>query len=56
MANLNLKEAIRRLEKAFIRRAMVEADGNQTKAASILGISRRALIYKLAEYGLAVGR
>src|SRR5262249_46885545 len=32
--------------------ALAKAEGNQTVAASLLGMSRRALVYKLSEYGI----
>lgn len=47
---LNLKEEVARLEEELIRRAMAAADGNQTKAATILGISRDELRYRLRKY------
>jgi DNA-binding NtrC family response regulator len=39
-------------EKQLIIRALKQANGNRTLAAKILGISRRTLYRKLAEYGL----
>jgi len=49
---LNLKEAVARLEEDLIRRALALADGNQTKAANTLGISRDELRYRLRKYQL----
>ncbi len=40
------------LEKSHIQRALITTGGNKTKAASILGISRRALLRKTYKYGL----
>jgi two-component system response regulator AtoC len=40
---LNLTEAVKRLEKEMIERALDNADGNQSKAAKMLGISRDEL-------------
>ena len=40
------------LEFEGIRNALAKVDGNRTKAAQLLGISRRALIYKIKRYGL----
>jgi DNA-binding NtrC family response regulator len=40
------------MEKATIEAALKAVDGNQTKAAKALGLSRRALIYKMEKYGL----
>ncbi len=39
-------------EVRLIRRALAEAGNNRTQAARLLGISRRALLYKLNEYNL----
>lgn len=39
-------------EKEAIESALNEVDGNRTKAAKILGISRRALIYKIKRFEL----
>ena len=40
-----------RLEKDYIRKALAATNGNQTKAARLLEISLRALVYKLKEMG-----
>jgi two-component system response regulator AtoC len=39
-------------ERRAIEEAMQAEDGNQTRAARRLGISRRALLYKLDKHGL----
>ena len=39
-------------EVKLIRRALAQASNNRTQAARLLGISRRALLYKLNEYSL----
>jgi DNA-binding NtrC family response regulator len=39
-------------EKQLIVRALKQTNGNRTKAAKVLGMSRRTLYRKLAEYGL----
>ena len=39
-------------EVKLIRRALAQAGNNRTQAARLLGISRRALLYKLNEYNL----
>ncbi|GMV18251.1 MAG: sigma 54-interacting transcriptional regulator [Polyangiaceae bacterium] len=49
---LDLKKAMAEFEKAQIERALSASGGNQTRAAELLGISRRALVTKLGEYGL----
>jgi len=48
--SLSLEEAWSRLEKDYIEKALSEAKGNRTKAAKLLGLSRRALLYKLKDY------
>jgi two-component system response regulator AtoC len=50
--DFSLKEAIRRMEKEYIRKALNATKGNKTMAAKLLEISLRSLQYKLAEYGL----
>ena len=40
------------VEKEAIRRALEQTNGNKTKAAQLLGISRRAVIYKIKRYEL----
>jgi DNA-binding NtrC family response regulator len=56
-APLRLRDAVARLnvdlERGLIRRALARTGGNRTEAASLLGISRRALLYKLKDYGIA---
>jgi DNA-binding NtrC family response regulator len=42
--------SLENLEKQAIRQALKEADGNRTRAAEKLGISRRTLHRKIAEY------
>ncbi len=49
---LNLKDAVARLEEDLIRRALALADGNPTRAANALGISRDELRYRLRKYQL----
>lgn len=50
--NLSIKQRTRALEVSLIRRALKQTNGNRTRAAKILEISHRALLYKLKEYGL----
>jgi len=40
------------LEKRLIRRALERTGGNKTKAAELLELSSRALLYKMRDYGL----
>ncbi|HYO66185.1 MAG TPA: helix-turn-helix domain-containing protein, partial [Archangium sp.] len=51
-ANLSLKQAIRDLEESYIRAALRRTRGNRTRAAEVLEISHRALLYKIKEYGI----
>ncbi len=50
--DLSLRRARRAVEIELIRRALEATGGNRTHAARRLGISHRALLYKLKEYGL----
>jgi two-component system response regulator AtoC len=50
--DLSLKRATRELEEAFIRAALRQTRGNRTRAAELLKISHRALLYKVKEYGV----
>ena len=45
---LDLREAGRQLEKSLITKALHQADGNRSRAAALLGISRRALFRKMS--------
>ena len=44
---LNLRHAVQQLESSMIKQALQQTDGNKTRAASLLGISRRALSRKV---------
>jgi two-component system response regulator AtoC len=48
----SLPAQLETLEKERITQALASVDGNQTKAAALLGISRRALINRLEAYGM----
>ncbi len=48
----SLKEAIRRMEKEYIQKALNVTSGNKTLAARLLEISLRSLQYKMVEYDL----
>ena len=50
--NRGLSEEIRALERARIVEALHRCAGNQSRAAELLGISRRTLTSRLAEFGL----
>lgn len=45
-------EAIGEFEKRFIKRVLDRVDGNQSRAAHILGIHRNTLSRKIVEYKL----
>jgi two-component system response regulator AtoC len=47
---LSIKKATRIIEEVLIRRALQHTRGNRTRAAEVLEISHRALLYKLKEY------
>ena len=49
----SMREAVERLERELIVRALSEAGGRQSDAARRLGVSERVLRYKLRKYGLA---
>ncbi|MBI1925997.1 sigma 54-interacting transcriptional regulator, partial [Candidatus Poribacteria bacterium] len=46
-----LNEVLEQTENQLINRALELTEGNRTKAAELLGISRRGLLYKLKEDG-----
>ena len=47
-----LDEAVIEFEKKFIRRALERANGNQSRAAKVLGIHRNTLSRKVETYKL----
>lgn len=48
-------EAVEEFEKRFIKRVLDRANGNQSRAAQVLGIHRNTLSRKITEYKLAPG-
>ncbi|HSN16361.1 MAG TPA: sigma-54 dependent transcriptional regulator [Anaeromyxobacteraceae bacterium] len=50
--DLSVKRATRELEERLIRAALARTGGNRTRAAQLLDLSYRALLYKIKEYGL----
>jgi two-component system NtrC family response regulator len=50
---VGLIAAVEGLERRMIREALAQANGIQTRAAELLGISERVLRYKLKKYGLS---
>jgi Fis family transcriptional regulator, factor for inversion stimulation protein len=45
-------EAVGEFEKRFIKRVLDRSDGNQSRAANVLGIHRNTLSRKIVEYKL----
>ena len=46
--SLNLQEA----EIRLLRQALAQAEGNVTRAAALLGLTRDTLRYRLTKYGI----
>lgn len=51
-ADLSVKRRTEELERRLIRRALERTRGNRTRAARLLDLSHRALLYKIRDYGL----
>jgi two-component system response regulator AtoC len=47
---LSVKKTVRVIEELLIRRALQKTKGNRTRAAEVLEISHRALLYKIKDY------
>jgi two-component system response regulator AtoC len=47
---LSVKKTMRIIEEILIRRALAKTKGNRTRAAEVLEISHRALLYKIKDY------
>jgi two-component system, NtrC family, response regulator AtoC len=47
---LSIKKTARVIEEILIRRALQKTKGNRTRAAEVLEISHRALLYKIKDY------
>jgi two-component system, NtrC family, response regulator AtoC len=50
--DLSIKRQTEQLERALIRRALEQTRGNRTRAAQLLELSHRALLYKIRDYQL----
>jgi two-component system, NtrC family, response regulator AtoC len=48
----SLKRALSQVEERFIRAALRRTRGNRTRAAELLELSHRALLYKIKDYGI----
>ncbi|MCI5072438.1 sigma-54 dependent transcriptional regulator [bacterium] len=53
LASLSIKKMTRKIEEDLILKVLDQVEGNRTKAAKILEISHRALLYKIKEYGIS---
>ena len=49
---LSIKKTTRVIEEVLIRRALQKTKGNRTRAALLLEISHRALLYKIKDYAI----
>jgi two-component system response regulator AtoC len=49
---MSIKKVSRRIEEVLIRRALAKTGGNRTRAAKLLEISHRALLYKIKDYDI----
>ena len=50
--DLSVKRRTEELERALIKEALERTRGNRTRAAKVLDLSHRALLYKIRDYGL----
>ncbi|HXE61762.1 MAG TPA: sigma-54 dependent transcriptional regulator [Gemmatimonadaceae bacterium] len=50
--DLSVKRRTEQLERNLIQRALEQTRGNRTRAAQLLDLSHRALLYKIRDYGL----
>lgn len=50
--DLSVKRRTETLERVLIAQALQQTGGNRTRAAQLLDLSHRALLYKIREYGL----
>jgi two-component system, NtrC family, response regulator AtoC len=52
LLDLSVKRRTDELERVLIREALERTRGNRTRAAKLLDLSHRALLYKIREYGI----
>jgi two-component system response regulator AtoC len=50
--DMSLSRAVAKFERNWIIKALKATNGNRTKAAQLLNISHRTLLYKMKEYGI----
>ncbi len=50
---LSIKKTVQVIEETLIRRALTKTKGNRTRAAEVLEISHRALLYKIKDYKIS---
>jgi DNA-binding NtrC family response regulator len=48
----SLDKTVEIFERNIIEKALKDVSGNQTKAALVLGISKRKIQYKICKYGI----
>jgi two-component system response regulator AtoC len=53
-SDLSIKRQGEALERTLIAKALERTGGNRTRAAQLLELSHRALLYKIRDYGLDV--
>jgi two-component system response regulator PilR (NtrC family) len=51
---VDLEARIAAVERRYLERALVAANGNRTQAARLLGITFRSLRYRLVKFGMEV--
>ncbi len=49
---VSLTDVVEEMEKAYLKKALIQAKGVQTRAAELLQITRKILRYKIEKYGI----
>jgi DNA-binding NtrC family response regulator len=49
---ISLTQVVEEMEKAYLKKALIQAKGVQTRAAELLQITRKILRYKVEKYGI----